>query len=67
MTDLAAAEAPKRAQAGVLEVLRLAQRILVLRHGRIAGELDAASASEEAIVHLSTGAAALHEAPASPG
>jgi ABC-type sugar transport system ATPase subunit len=39
------------------EVLRLAHRIVVLRHGRVAGELSAASASEEAIVHLSTGAA----------
>ncbi len=38
------------------EVLRLAHRVLVLRHGRLVGELDAASASEEAIVRLSIGA-----------
>ena len=44
------------ASSDLLEVLRLAHRILVLRHGRIVGELDAASATEEAIVHLSTGA-----------
>ncbi len=41
------------------EVLRLAQRIVVLRHGRVAGEFDAASASEAAVVHLATGTAAL--------
>jgi ABC-type sugar transport system ATPase subunit len=39
------------------EILRLAHRILVLRRGRIVGELDPASASEQAIVELSTGAA----------
>ena len=39
-----------------LEVMRLAQRILVLRHGRVVGELPAAAASDEAIVLLSTGA-----------
>ena len=44
------------ASSDLLEVLRLAHRILVLRHGRLVGELDAASATEEAIVHLSTGA-----------
>jgi ABC-type sugar transport system ATPase subunit len=52
------------ASSDLLEVLRLAQRIVVLRHGRVAGELDMAHASEEAIVHLSTGAAGLH--PTSP-
>ena len=54
------------ASSDLLEVLRLAQRILVLRHGRIAGELDAASATEAAIVHLSTGAAALAAPPEAP-
>jgi ABC-type sugar transport system ATPase subunit len=52
------------ASSDLAEVLRLAQRIVVLRHGRLAGELDAATASEEAIVHLSTGAAALPASPA---
>jgi ABC-type sugar transport system ATPase subunit len=57
------------ASSDLLEVLRLAHRILVLRHGRVAGELDAASASEQAIVHLSTGAGAAEnpQAPTSPG
>ncbi len=44
----------------LLEVLRLAGRVLVLRHGRLVGssELSAAAASEEAIVRLSTGSVA---------
>jgi ABC-type sugar transport system ATPase subunit len=44
------------ASSDLAEVLRLAHRVVVLRNGRVAGELDAAEASEEAIVHLSTGA-----------
>jgi ABC-type sugar transport system ATPase subunit len=57
------------ASSDLVEVLRLAHRVVVLRHGRVAGELDAASATEEAIVHLSTGAAQSQGAPAaaSPG
>jgi ABC-type sugar transport system ATPase subunit len=38
------------------ELLRLAHRIVVLRHGRVAGELDPASATEANIAALSTGA-----------
>ena len=38
------------------EVLRLAHRILVLRHGRIVAELDGATSSEEEIVTIATGA-----------
>ena len=44
------------ASSDLAEVLRLADRILVLRHGRIAGELDGETASEAKIVALSTGA-----------
>jgi ABC-type sugar transport system ATPase subunit len=47
------------ASSDLLEVRRLAHRVLVLRNGRLAGELDRASVSEEAIVQLSTGAAVL--------
>jgi ABC-type sugar transport system ATPase subunit len=36
--------------------LRLADRIVVLRDGRIIGELAALGATEQAIVELSTGA-----------
>jgi ABC-type sugar transport system ATPase subunit len=50
------------ASSDLVEVLRLARRILVLRDGRFVGELDGATATEEAIVQLSTGALA---APAS--
>jgi len=39
------------------EVLRLADRILVMHRGRIAGELSRAQASEEAIMRLATGGA----------
>jgi ABC-type sugar transport system ATPase subunit len=38
------------------EVLRLAHRILVLRHGRVIAELDGRTATEEDIVRLATGA-----------
>jgi ABC-type sugar transport system ATPase subunit len=44
------------ASSDLIEVLRLADRILVLRQGRLVAELDGGSASEEAIVRLSTGA-----------
>jgi ABC-type sugar transport system ATPase subunit len=44
------------ASSDLAEVMRLARRVLVLRDGRLVGELDGASATEEAIVHLSTGA-----------
>jgi len=44
------------ASSDLVEVLRLAQRLIVLRQGRIAGEMPAAGASEAAIVELSTGA-----------
>src|SRR5262249_4982072 len=54
------------ASSDLLEVRRLAHCIRVLRHGRVVGELDAAAATEEAIVHLSTGAAAV-DAPVSAG
>jgi ABC-type sugar transport system ATPase subunit len=45
------------ASSDLAEVLRLAHRILVLRHGRVVGQLDPATATEESIVRLSTGAA----------
>lgn len=38
------------------EVLRLSDRILVMREGRLVGELDRADASEERILSLATGA-----------
>lgn len=47
------------ASSDLVEVRRLAHRILVLRHGRIAGELDPRTATEAAIVELSTGAATI--------
>jgi len=45
------------ASSDLVEVRRLAHRILVLRHGRIVGELDPRTATESDIVELSTGAA----------
>jgi ABC-type sugar transport system ATPase subunit len=45
------------------EVLALADRILVMAQGRIAGELSSQEASEERIIHLASDAASL-EAPA---
>jgi rhamnose transport system ATP-binding protein len=39
------------------EVLALAQRILVMREGRLVGELEAAGAGEEAVMRLATGQA----------
>jgi len=44
------------ASSDLSEVLRLADRILVLRQGKLVAELDAPSATEGAIVRLSTGA-----------
>ena len=41
------------------EVLRLAHRILVLRQGRVVAELDGATATEEEIVTIATGATEL--------
>ena len=38
------------------EVLRLSDRILVMREGRLVGELPRAEASEERILALATGA-----------
>jgi ABC-type sugar transport system ATPase subunit len=38
------------------EVLRLAHRVLVLRHGKVVAELDGATTSEEEIVTIATGA-----------
>lgn len=40
----------------LIEVLSLADRILVMSEGRLTGELDGATATEEAIMHLATGA-----------
>jgi ABC-type sugar transport system ATPase subunit len=51
------------ASSDLQEVLRLAHRVLVLRDGRIAGELDRASASQEAIVKLSTAALPASDSP----
>lgn len=42
----------------LVEVLRLADRVLVLRHGAIVAELDARTTTEAEIVSLTTGAAA---------
>lgn len=47
------------ASSDLVEVRRLAHRIVVLRHGRIVGELDPRTATEAAIVELSTGATAI--------
>ena len=41
------------------EVLTLADRILVMREGRIQGQLEGAEATEESVMHLAT-----HDAPA---
>jgi ABC-type sugar transport system ATPase subunit len=54
------------ASSDLVEVLRLARRILVLRDGRFVGELDGATATEEAIVQLSTGALAAPVSSAVP-
>ncbi len=44
------------ASSDIPEVLRLAHRILILRHGRVIEELDGSTATEEEIVALATGA-----------
>ena len=54
------------ASSDLTEVRRLAHRILVLRHGRIVGELDPRSATEEAIVELSTGAVSIAKTVGGP-
>lgn len=46
------------ASSDLVEVLRLADRVLVLRHGAIVAELDARATTEAEIVALTTGAAA---------
>jgi ABC-type sugar transport system ATPase subunit len=59
------------ASSDLAEVVRLARRILVLRNGRIVGELDGADTTEADIVELSTGAvvagshSAAHDTPTS--
>ncbi len=45
------------------EVLALADRIIVMRHGRIAGELKRAEASEEKIMHLAALGSEAEELP----
>jgi ABC-type sugar transport system ATPase subunit len=50
------------ASSDLIEVLRLAHRVLVLREGRLVGEIDGAAATQEAIVQLATGAPAAREA-----
>ncbi len=58
LNDLAArGMAILMASSDLVEVRRLAHRIIVLRHGRIVGELDPRTATEGSIVELSTGAA----------
>jgi ABC-type sugar transport system ATPase subunit len=41
----------------LIEVLGLADRILVLAEGRVAGELSGQRATEEAVMRLATGSA----------
>jgi ABC-type sugar transport system ATPase subunit len=50
------------ASSDLIEVLRLAHRVLVLRDGRVVGEIDGASATQEAIVQLATGASTVRDA-----
>ena len=45
------------------EVLALADRIIVMRHGKIAGELTRAEASEEKIIHLAALGSEVDELP----
>lgn len=57
LNDLAArGMAILMASSDLAEVRRLAHRIIVLRHGRVVGELDPTTATEASIVQLSTGA-----------
>jgi ABC-type sugar transport system ATPase subunit len=51
------------ASSDLSEILRLAHRVVVLRGGRIVGELDATLATEVAIAHMSTAAARGEPAP----
>jgi D-xylose transport system ATP-binding protein len=51
------------ASSDLCEVLRLAHRIIVLRDGRIVGEMDSALATEEEIVQMCTAAASADTAP----
>jgi ABC-type sugar transport system ATPase subunit len=53
------------ASSDMSEVVRLAQRVLVLRDGRPVGEVDGAAITEETLVHLATGASPSPE-PLSP-
>jgi ribose transport system ATP-binding protein len=39
------------------EVLGMSDRVLVLHEGRLAGDLPRAALSQEAVMHLATGAA----------
>jgi ribose transport system ATP-binding protein len=61
------AELAKRGTAVLLassdlpEVLRLAHRILVLRHGKVVAELDGRTATQEMIVTIATGASDVGE------
>ena len=47
------------------EVLALADRVLVMREGRLRGAIAAGDATEEAVMHLATASAADHPGPAS--
>ena len=46
------------------EVLTLADRVLVMREGRLRGELPGAQATEEAVMHLATTASTEQASPA---
>jgi ribose transport system ATP-binding protein len=47
------------------ELIGLCHRIVVLRNGRVAGTVDAATATEESLIHRAAGVDAAHEsAPA---
>jgi rhamnose transport system ATP-binding protein len=46
------------------EIIHMSDRILVMRQGRIAGELARADATQESVMALATGVAALHETAA---
>jgi ribose transport system ATP-binding protein len=46
------------------EVLRISDRIMVLHEGAVAGTLDRAAATEEAVMRLATGGAFTHESAA---
>jgi len=54
------------ASSDLAEVLRLAHRVFVLRHGRVIAELDGRTTTEEEIVALATGAAELETEQKSP-